>query len=207
MAKFTIDLSDQPKADWTTRYERAWIREATRAINKEYVMLEASGVDLKKDYPLLYEERNRLIELGTGREYRGGIGLGLTYKTKAELKIQARELKRALNLFTGELPSAEEENKFKNAYNKFSKTQGLDTKKFTYEDYRQFTEVMGSLGEHILNNFGNSTDVVAVYEDAKSAGKSSTDILKTIVNTNREARNQGKTTEEMIDMLRKNLDL
>ena len=202
MAKFTIDLSDQPKADWTTRHERAWIREATRAINKEYVMLEASGVDLKKDYPLLYEERNRLIELGTGREYRGGIGLGLTYKTKAELKIQARELKRALNLFAGELPSAEEESKYQQAYESFSKNYDL-----SYTEYRELTEILGSIGDHILNNFGNSTDVVAAYEDARTAGKSSTDFMKALIDTNREAKAEGRTTDQMLTSLREKLEI
>lgn len=205
MAKFTISLEDQPKRKWTTRQQRAWIREATRAINKEFYEMSIAGVDLQKDHPLLYEERNRLIKLGTGKEYKGGVGLGLTYKTKSELMLQARELKSALRMISGEVVTADEESSFKQGYETF--TQRYKDFELTFEDYKDMSEVLGALGEHVINNFKNSDNVINAYNDARKQGQSHADIMKTIIQTNREVKGEGLTTEQMVTRLRKNLGL
>lgn len=205
MPNYTIDLTDQPQADWSTRKLRAWIREATRDINKKYVMLEASGVNIEKDHPMLWEERNRLIELGTGKEYRGGIGLGLTYKTKSELKLQARALRQSMNLWAGDVPSEAEEKSYKQAYEQMQRNnEGFD---LSFADYKDMVEIMGALGDHVINNFGNSTDFVEAYYDARTSGKSRVDFMDAVVQSNREAKEAGYTTEEMMTMLRGKLEI
>lgn len=201
MAKFKIDLTDQPTIEWTTRQQRAWIREATRALNKEFLEIQLAGEDLQKDYPLLAQQRDKLIELGTGKEFRGGIGLGLTYKTKAELQLQARALKETLNMVKGETTEAATSD----GYDAFlANHPGM---KLDFSEYQDMVEVMGAAGEHLLNNFGNSETFVEAYNDAREHGKSHVDVMKAIVEANREARGQGLTTNQMLTRLRKKLDI
>lgn len=205
MAKFTIDLGDQPKKEWTTRQQRAWIREATREVNKAVYDIEASGQDLRKDYPLLAEQRDRLIELGTGKEYRGGIGLGLTYKTKSELQLQARALKETLNLLQGEVQTEEQQAQYSQAYDTFIDNHpGID---LSYEEYTDMVEVMGAAGEHMLNSFGNSDDFVEAYADAREDGHSHVDVMQAMVEVNREAKGQGLSTNQMLTRLRDYLNI
>lgn len=201
MAKFKIDLSDQPTIEWTTRHQRAWIREATRALNKEFLEIQLAGEDLQKDYPLLAQQRDKLIELGTGKEFRGGIGLGLTYKTKAELQLQARALKETLNMVQGETT----EQVTSAAYDSFIESHpGMD---MSFSEYQDMVEVMGAAGEHLLNNFGNSDDFVEAYNDAREQGKSHVDVMQAMVDANREARGQGLSTNQMLTRLRDKLGI
>jgi hypothetical protein len=205
VAKFTIDLGDQPKLEWTTRQQRAWIREATREVNKAVYDIQTSGQDLRKDYPLLAEQRDRLIELGTGKEYRGGIGLGLTYKTKAELQLQARALKETLNLLQGEVQTEEQQAQYSQAYDTFIENHpGID---LSYEEYTDMVEVMGAAGEHLLNSFGNSDDFIEAYADAREDGQSHVDVMQAMVEVNREAKGQGLSTNQMLTRLRDYLDI
>lgn len=205
MAKFTIDLGDQPKIEWTTRQQRAWIREATREVNKAVYNIQVSGQDLRKDYPLLAEQRDKLIKLGTGKEYRGGIALGLTNKTKSELQLQARALKQTLNLLQGEVQTEEERKQYEKAHAAFNKSHpGID---LSYTEYQDLVEVLGAAGDHLLNNFGNSDDVVEAYADAREQGKTHVDVMHAMVEVNREAKGQGLSTNQMLTRLRDALDL
>ena len=197
-----IDLSAQPNSSWTTRELRAWIRRATQDLNREFIGITESGVDLKKDDPLLYEQRNRLIELGTGKEFRGGIGMGLTYKNKIELVKQARALRETYNIM--ENPAAEEEEILPQFESFKDSHPGFD---LSYEEYKEMTETLGAMGTHLLDEFGDSEDFVDAYEEARSQNKSDRDITTAVVEVNREKRGQGWNTEQMMEALRDKLGL
>ena len=200
-----IDLSTHPNASWTTRELRAWIRRATQDLNREfYEMITVNGVDLKQDNPLLYQQRNKLLQLGTktGKEFRGGIGLGLTYKTKVELVKQARALRETYNIL--EVPQRGNDAN-KQAYKTFMNNhKGF---KLSYDEYLDMTETLGSMGTHLLDEFGNSDDFVDMYDEARDQNKSDKDITQAIVQTNRESKGKGWNTQDMMDELRQLIGL
>lgn len=199
-----IDLSTHPNASWTTRELRAWIRRATQDLNREFYEIKVNGVDIEQDYPLLYQQRNKLLQLGTrtGKEFRGGIGLGLTYKTKMELVKQARALRETYNVMEGQQRGHDDN---KQAYKTFiSNHPGF---KLSYDEYLDMTETLGSMGTHLLDEYGNSDDFVDMYDEARDQNKSDKDITKAIVETNRESKGKGWTTEKMMDELRQLIGL
>lgn len=193
----TIDLTASPNTSWTTRRLRAWIRRATQDLNRQFYEISINGVDLKKDNPLLYEQRNRLIELGTGREFRGGVGLGLTYKTKSQLVVQARALRETYNII--EQPS--QDTSADKAYKTFNSNRpGLN---MSYKEYKELTEILGAIGAHVFNEFGYES-FIETYDEARSQGKSGKNVLDAVVEVQREQRNGDslQTTEDMVDALR-----
>ena len=199
-----IDLTASPNASWTTRQLRAWIRRATQDINREFYELQEAGVDIAKDRPLLYEQRNRLIELGTGREYKGGVGLGLTYKQKSQLILQARALRETYNIMEPPKVIEQEQSKAQKAYETFiANRPGLQ---MTEQEYKRLTEMLGAIGEHVFNEFGYES-FIEVYDEARDEGKTDADILNALVQTTRDAKGEGWTTEDMIDSLRDNLGI
>lgn len=200
-----IDLTASPNNSWTTRELRAWIKRATQDINREFLDIKETGVNLEKDNPLLYEQRNRLIELGTGKEYRGGVALGLAYKNKEELVIQARALRETYNVMESPQQEAENEDKVIQAYETFMSNR--PTYKMSYSEYKEMTELLGAMGEHMFEQFGYE-DFLQTYDEARTQKKKSeVDLLKAYVETKNEIRGQGKTTNQVIDALRDNLGL
>lgn len=193
----TIDLSASPNNSWTTRQLRAWIRRATQDINRQFYEMQVEGVDLKKDNPLLYEQRNRLIELGTGREFRGGVALGLTYKTKSQLVVQARALRETYNV----IEHPRQDTAADKAYKTFNANRpGLN---MSYKEYKELTEILGAIGAHVFNEFGYESFIEA-YDEARNQGKSGKNVLDAVVEVQREQRNGNllQTTEDMVDALR-----
>ena len=199
-----INLSDTPNSSWTTRQTRDWIRRATQDLNKEFYELQLAGVVIKKDNPLLYQQRNKLIELGTGKEYRGGVGLGLTYKTKSELIKQARALRETYNIIDNK-DYQEYEPALQQGYETFiANRPGIS---MNIAQYKEMIETMGAFGEHALRNFGNSEDYVESYDEARRQGKTDKQITDAMVDTIRETKGQGNTTEDVMDLLREKIGL
>lgn len=202
-----IELTAQPASDWTTRQLRAWIRRATQDLNREFLDLQETTTDLKKDNPLLYEQRNRLIELGTGKEYKDGIGLGLTYKTKSELIMQARALRETYNIL--ETPEQYEKaiEKTEKAYATFTRNRpGLN---MSFAEYKQMTETIGAMGQHALHEFGYES-FIEKYDEARSEGRSNRSIMDAVVEAQRAQRNDRSrswTPESMIDFVNDYLHL
>ena len=147
----------------TTRELRAYIREMTPQANerlKSYEESLAAGTMTEK--PIIEERAARLVAMGTGKKVRGGIGLGLTYKTKAELIQQARGLEEffAVDQFTP-AALAEREEKTKQAYNSFKRTTRTP---LNFQEYKDLTEVFGAIGSHVLEEFG-IYNVIKTYEE------------------------------------------
>ena len=203
-----LDLQTaSPSRDWTTRQLRAFIRDATKDLNKEFYEIQVAGIDLEKDSPLLAGQRDRLIELGTGREFRGGIGLGLTYKTKAELVMQARALRETYNILESPAKAEMEEAEEAKNYKSFTKNRpGSD---ISFSEYKEMTETMGALGHHVISEFFNSEDFVEMYMDAKEDKKTDKDIAEAVIEAQRQIRNstdESFTPEKAIDLVRDILD-
>lgn len=199
-----LDLSINPSSSMTTRELRAYIREATKEVNKELIMSYESPAELKKDNPLLYQQRNKLIELGTGKEYRGGVGLGLTYKTKIELVLQARALKETFNIIAPSEQTEKEEERVEKAYETFVNNRPGIT--MSESEYKEMTETLGAIGTHVFNEFGYES-FIETYDEARDEGKNNKNVVDAMVQTIREARGQSWTTEDMINSLRDKLDL
>jgi hypothetical protein len=188
----------------TTRELRTFIRQATPYINQQYLTIGVEPAELKKDYPLLDYQREKLIQLGTGKEYKGGIGMGLTYKTKPELVAQARALAEAMRLFDSgtEIMTTETAEKENRAYNTFLRNRpGME---MSETEFHNFVETLGAIGKHIFDEFGYE-DFIEVYDEAIQNGKNQRDILQAVASARRSMKEDDTTawtTEAMIDLLR-----
>lgn len=184
----------------TTRELRAYIREMTPQVNerlKSYEESLAAGTMTKK--PIIEERIARLVTMGsdTGRRVKGGIGLGLTNKTKAELIQQARGLEEffAVDQFTP-AALAEREEKTKQAYNTFKRTTRTP---LNFQEYKDLTEVFGAIGSHVLEEFG-IYNVIKTYEEMDESDRPN--LIHHMKEVMKESKGQGWTKEDLTDRLR-----
>lgn len=182
----------------TTRELRAYIREMTPQANerlKSYEESLAAGTMTKK--PIIEERAARLVTMGTGKKVRGGIGLGLTYKTKSELIQQARGLEEffAVDQFTP-AALAEREEKTKQAYNSFKRTTRTP---LNFQEYKDLTEVFGAIGSHVLEEFG-IYNVIKTYEEMDESDRPN--LIHHMKGVIKESKGQGWTKEDLTDRLR-----
>ena len=187
----------------TTRELRAYIKEMTPEVNERYKSYkEALTAGAMTDKPILEERHSRLVALGTGKETKRGVGLGLTYKNKPELIQQARALEEfiTLDIWT---PAAQEEEKTetKKAYETFKQTTGTS---LNYEEYKDLTEVFGALGSHIVDEFG-AYNITKLYEEEDESQRRN--LVHDINEIKKESKGAGWTKEDLIDALREKLDL
>lgn len=193
----------------TTRELRAYIKELTPEVNERYKSYEeALTAGAMTDKPILEERRARLVALGTGKETKRGVGLGLTYKNKPELIQQARALEEFISLDVWS-PAAqeEEETETKKAYESFKQSYLLKNATATtlnYEEYKDLTEVFGALGSHIVDEFG-AYNITKLYEEEDEDQRRN--LVHDIIEINKESKGAGWTKEDLIDALREKLDL
>lgn len=193
----------------TTRELRAYIKELTPEVNERYKSYkEALTAGAMTDKPTLEERHSRLVSLGTGKETKRGVGLGLTYKNKPELIQQARALEEfiTLDVWTP-AAQAEEETETKKAYESFKQSYLLKNAIATtlnYEEYKDLTEVFGALGSHIVDEFG-AYNITKLYEEEDEDQR--TDLVHDIIEIKKESKGAGWTKEDLIDALREKLDL
>lgn len=193
----------------TTRELRAYIKELTPEVNERYKSYEeALTAGAMTDKPILEERRARLVALGTGKETKRGVGLGLTYKNKPELIHQARALEEFISLDVWS-PAAqeEEETETKKAYESFKQSYLLKNATATtlnYEEYKDLTEVFGALGSHIVDEFG-AYNITKLYEEEDEDQRRN--LVHDINEINKESKGAGWTKEDLIDALREKLDL
>lgn len=187
----------------TTRELRAYIKEMTPEVNERYKSYkEALTAGAMTDKPILEERHSRLVALGTGKETKRGVGLGLTYKNKPELIQQARALEEfiSLDVWTP-AAQAEEETETKKAYESFKQTTGTS---LSYEEYKDLTEVFGALGSHIVDEFG-AYNITKLYEEEDESQRRN--LVHDINEIKKESKGAGWTKEDLIDALREKLDL
>jgi hypothetical protein len=216
-----MDIGNRNITDLTVKELKQFVRQTTKELNKAFYDISAETADLKKDYPLLYEQRNRLIELGTGKEYRGGIGVGIQYritdpttgervlrdKTKAQLIQQARALRETKNIL--ETPEAREEidTATYQAYQTFKNNRpGIE---MSYADYKDMVNQIGSMGEHVFREFGYES-FIEKYDEARSQGKGAGDIAKAVSEAQRVQQaddSKAYTPMDMVDLLNDLLNL
>lgn len=187
----------------TTRELRAYIKDLTPEVNERYKSYkEALTAGVMTDKPILEERHSRLVSLGTGKETKRGVGLGLTYKNKPELIQQARALEEfiALDVWSP-AAQAEEETETKKAYESFRQTTGTS---LSYEEYKDLTEVFGALGSHIVDEFG-AYNITKLYEEEDESQRRN--LVHDINEIKKESKGAGWTKEDLIDALREKLDL
>ena len=186
-------------SDWSTRQLREFIRNETQSINYKFIDYFASHED---PHPVVVAEFEKLKKLGTGNVEAEYIGLGLTNKTKAELIQQARALQEAqkADIYTDEAIHQYEEQEQK-AYESFTQNMGANYGfNFTQDEYHDFVEAMGSLGDKISNLGLGSAEMVALYNEIKDTPKRF-DFVQTFIDVERETKGQGMTTTDFIDMM------
>ncbi len=185
---------------WTTRELRAYIRKETQNMN--YRLLDYYE-NVEKPNPLVTQIKANLVKLGTGKEIKNGfIGLGLTYKTKAELIRQARALQQSLKI---DIYSTEgkrqykekEEKQFKAFINNRPALKGM-----SQDDYHDMVEAFGALGNHVLESFGYE-ELANLYHSAKTNQK--IDFVSIIVDMQKETKGAGLDQTQLIDRLREKL--
>lgn len=192
---------ETPSSAWTVKELKNYIREQTAQINFDlYTMYEAG----KKPTKAVLREREKLIQLGTGKETRQGIGLGLSYKKKSELIQQARALKD-FERIDYESPTAKKRysEQIDKAYREYSKRKrATGQPKLSKESYVDFVETLGAVGDKVLQEFGYE----AIAEEYKnSTGKQRTNFLQAMVKVRRDLEGTGATGEALIDALHNEL--
>lgn len=196
-------MADKSVFQMTTRELRAYIKEMTPEVNERYKSYkEALTAGAMTDKPILEERHSRLVALGTGKETKRGVGLGLTYKNKPELIQQARALEEFITLDVW-TPAAQavEETETKKAYESFKQTTGTS---LSYEEYKDLTEVFGALGSHIVDEFG-AYNITKLYEEEDESQRRN--LVHDINEIKKESKGAGWTKEDLIDALREKLDL
>lgn len=194
-------MDNIPSASWTTRQLKAYIREHTQQINFDLYAMEAEG---QKPTKAVMREREKLIQLGTGRETRQGIGLGLSHKKKSELIQQARAI-RDFESIDYESPTARRKynEQIDKAYRQYSKRKNATGQpKLSKKSYVDFVETLGAVGDKILQEFGYD----AIAEEYKnSTGKQRTNFLQAMIKTHDKLKGTGATGEDLIDALHNEL--
>lgn len=187
--------------NWTTRELRSFIKEKTQSVNYKFIDYLQSK---EKPNPIAIAELEKLKALGTGNVNAEYIGLGLTYKTKGELLIQARALQEAeqADFFT---PEAQREynEKEEQAYTTTKNKYGFE---MSQEDYHNFVENMGALDSYISNLGLGSKELLNTYYSAKEGKR--VNFAKYFIEVKREKERDPEsivTTDDFIDKLRKKL--
>lgn len=192
----TENISDK----WTTRELRAYIKEETQNLNYRLIDYYASETNPN---PVVDALKERLQKLGTGKvDKEKHIGLGLTYKTKAELLQQARVLHEAaqVDIYT---PQGRKKYSAKEtqAYKTFKRNRPA-LKNMTKAEYHDLVEAFGALGSHVLEQFGYE-ELAQIYHSSKS--KKRIDLVSTVKKVQKESAGKGWTTEQLIDEVRKEM--
>lgn len=194
-------MENMPSASWTTRQLKDYIRQHTQQINFDFYAMQAEGQTPTK---AVMREREKLIQLGTGRETKQGIGLGLSHKKKSELLQQARAI-RDFESIDYESPTARRKysEQIDKAYRQYSKRKNATGQpKLSKKSYVEFVETLGAVGDKILQEFGYD----AIAEEYKnSSGKQRTNFLQAMIKAHDKLKGTGATGEDLIDALHNEL--
>ena len=194
-------MENIPSASWTTRQLKDYIRQHTQQINFDFYAMQADGQTPTK---AVMREREKLIQLGTGRETKQGIGLGLSHKRKSELLQQARAI-RDFESIDYESPTARRKysEQIDKAYRQYSKRKNATGQpKLSKKSYVEFVETLGAVGDKILQEFGYD----AIAEEYKnSSGKQRTNFLQAMIKAHDKLKGTGATGEDLIDALHNEL--
>lgn len=190
-------VKDIISKDWTTRELKDFIRKETESVNYKMIDYLASH---EEPNPVMTATFEKLKALGTGNVKAEYIGLGLTYKTKAELLQQARALQEANQAdIYSDTALKEYSEQEQAAYDTALDRYGID---MTQDEYHDFVEAMGALETHI-NNLGlGSREILMIYNDAGQDKK--INLVEEFQNTRREMK-KGWTTKKFISRLRKRM--
>lgn len=194
----------------TARQLKAYIRKATKEVNEKYAEYVKTVKHEQGSYnEVLEREHERLYQLGKAHpdKYEGGkdvsekkIGVGLSWKHKEELIVQARALEQFNNVDSW-TPEADRtyNNAEKQAYNTFiaNNNYNLSSDNFTIDDYHNLVETLGALSEKI-NNFGYA-DVMSMY--VKSDRRQRVNMVSAAVSTMKQLKG-GYTQRDAMDLLR-----
>lgn len=191
-------MSEKTTSQLTTKELKQRIRALTSQVNKKIVEYEKKGA---KNIPV-NNAITRLKELGTGNTKAKQVGLGLTYKRKAELIRQYRELEyfESWDIFTPDGKRKIEAREQK-AWESFSK----DNPNINYDEWRNMVETFGAIGDSVLNQFGSS-NIVELYTELDDTGK--TNLIHYMREIQKETAGNGGdlvTPEDMVDRLREML--
>lgn len=195
-------MENIPSGSWTTRELRDYIRKHTQQINIDLYQMYEEG---KTPTKAVLREREKLIQLGTGKETRaGGIGLGLSNKRKSELIQQARAI-RDFEAIDYESPTARRKysSQIDKAYRKYSKRKSATGQpKLSKKAYVDFVETLGAVGDKVLQEFGYES----ISEEYKnSTGKQRTNFLQAMIKVHKELEGTGASGEDLIDALHNEL--
>lgn len=206
----------RPNKDMTVQELRRYIRKATKEVNakySEYVKNIKRGQGEINES--LEQEHERLYRLGKmfpdldknyGDVSEKKIGVGVTWKRKDELLIQARALEQFNNVdaytpdYEREYDASE-----KQAYNTFlqNNNYNLNTDNFSIDDYHNMVETLGALGEKV-NNFGYA-EVMSLYLDTPQEKR--VNVVSAAVSVTRGLKGKGFTQKKALKQLRKKLGL
>lgn len=195
-------MENIPSGSWTTRELQAYIKKHTQQINIDLYQMYEEG---KTPTKAVLREREKLIQLGTGKETRaGGIGLGLSRKRKSELIQQARAI-RDFEAIDYESPTARRKynSQIDKAYKKYANRKNQTGQpKLSKKAYVDFVETLGAVGDKVLQEFG----YVSISEEYKnSTGKQRTNFLQAMVKVHKELEGTGASGEDLIDALHNEL--
>lgn len=185
----------------TVKELHAAIREQTMAINARLVEYYEHGATDK----LVNKELAYLRNVTGTSEKSQYIAMRTHRKTKDELELQLQELRyfEGWDIFTPK-GHAERVNRERRAYRSYKRSTGSTLQ---YQTYKTIVNILGTAGEDLLKQFGNSFDTVNVIDEAVRKGKKSGTIMKALRRVVKENEGQQKSTTDYINDLRNMLDL
>lgn len=177
----------------TTRELKKYIRYQTGLVN-----LKISEYD--GDNVLIKSEISELKALG-GNVNAKKVGLGLTFKTKAELQRQARELSY-FNRWDYETAQGKRElsRRERQSFETFHKHHP----EYSYEEWKDLVNTMGALGSSVVSQFG-SENIAEINKTVYDKGRNK-DVLKAMQTVIKEQKGKGATPELLNDELWKKLN-
>lgn len=185
----------------TIKELHAAIKAQTMDINKRLVEYYEAGTKNK----LVEKEIEFLKEVSGTSQKSSYISMRTHRKNKAELELQLQELRYfgEWDIFTPG-GQAERTSRELRAYRSYKKNHKSN---LSYESYRRMVNILGTAGEDVLKQFGNSDDKAGAVEEAVRKGKKSGTIMKTLRKVYDKNKGAQKSSQDYIDDLRAELDL
>lgn len=176
------------------------IRELTMSINMR--LSEYYEGDTRDK--LLDKEIEYLKEVTNTSKKSTFIALNFTGKRKSQLYAQLQELKYMADWDISTPQGVRERSEKELAsYRKFKKNQHSNLR---FEQWRRMANIFGSATD-MLKDFGGSSDLVTTIHESVRKGDSSKKVLDAMAEVIKENKDEGKSSVDYIDDLRKKLGL
>lgn len=185
----------------TVKELRKAIKEQTSEVNKRLSAYYESG----SKSGLVEKQIGYLREVSGTSSKSAFIAGRASAKNKAQLQAQLYELESFLkhDLLTPAGLKAQEE-RDKRAYRSFKKNRATN---ISYENWRKLVTIFGATSDKLLNQYGGSNETQTAILKAIKSGRSTTEIIKVLEQTEKANRKKGYNPQQYLQDFEKALGL